>query len=799
MATNGKPTTRFVVSYGNLDVSTAEQMLAPVFIAPRYKLHKAEEGFSDALLRAYDSNGEELVNASGESLIYDKYAKESLCKLPENSTIRWSERTEDSIIDLTSAILLAKNPVLAINTEAVTGSVDAEATNTIDLGDINLVEFVPTVESAVVDGVEVSDISGKLDSKLRGVAVVAGDVVAVKVGEETKYATIVDIEPTYADENGVSVINATTGESSADVVLDASKLDSLSAVSYQIQFIADKSGKATVTTLNGDDDMFLGTYTLSKESVTVGNLGVKLSIADTEAIKAGDTYIVTATPKPVVRYSKVQVDVPFTAGESVSVVFGTQRLTGDYVELSSHNWNANDSEISVSEGASVTITAQLTMEVIQAELYMNYRELLTDYALTLVSNRTDSIADFVGIAHPENPMGMMYACASRVNNAFFYMLSVDDNSDDAYARALEYVAKFENVYSFVPFKQSAAIRSAALAEINKYSNPEVAQYKRLWLAPMTEQEQKIYPTNNAMPTALCKMANGSLTLQSGYSDEINLITAGLKRGDVARLYVGFSADTSSWQTVDVTINRVLDKNKISVNSSASYNICRVEFFHKLNSSEYAEELAQEAASINSARVTLVASDLITWDDTFVDVDKAYLAATLAAMRAAMAPHAPMNEIPVPGFTITDTCKWSDADYETMNDGGVWVVYNDSDNTAVTYHQITTLTDGTIAEEDSAVSNGDSIVRALRTALRAKGISGKANVSDALLSTINSTIVAELNYIQGIPYDAMYGSRILSHVISELYVPESNRQSVVCRVNIELPLPLQDGLFEFNLI
>jgi hypothetical protein len=135
----------------------------------------------------------------------------------------------------------------------------------------------------------------------------------------------------------------------------------------------------------------------------------------------------------------------------------------------------------------------------------------------------------------------------------------------------------------------------------------------------------------------------------------------------------------------------------------------------------------------------------------------------------------------------------------MNDGGVWLVYNNSDNTAVTYHQITTLTDGTVAEEDSAVSNGDSIVRALRTALRLKGISGKANVSEALLSTINSTIVAELNYIQGIPYDAMYGSRILSHVIDALYIPESNRQSVVCRVQITLPLPLQDGLFEFNLI
>lgn len=805
MATNGKPTTRFVVSYGNLDVSTAEQMLAPVFIAPRYILHKAEAGYSDALLRAYDANGAELVTSDGESYVYSKFGA-SLCNMPEGGVIRWADKNDDSVVDLTSAVLLAKNPVLAITDSAISGTVDADAANTVDLGDINLVEFAPTVKSAVVNGKE-TVISGKLSAALQGIALTAGDVVAVTVDKDTKFATVIAVEPTYADGNGESVIDAATGAAGESViVLDASDLTSDVAVSYQIQFVADAAAdatsvKAAVTTLNGDDDLFLGTYDIATAATVVGNLGVKVSV-NAEAIKtikSGDTFIVTATPKPIIRYNKIQLDVPFANSAEVSVVLGTQRLTGDFVEISSHNWNANASEISVTAGAQVAVTPTMSLEILRAELYMNYRELITSDALTLVSSATADVSDFAGVAHPENPMGMFYACASRVSGSFFYMLSVEDNSDDAYIRAIQYVAKFENVYSIVPFKQSAAIRSAALAEITRYSQPEVAQYKRLWLAPRTQQEQLVFPADGTMPTALCKMANGTLTLQSGFTEGINLITAGVKRGDIARLYVGFSAETASWNTVDVVVNRVLDVNKVAVRSGATYNICRVEFFHRLSSSEYAEELGAEAKSINTERVTLVASDMLTWDDTFVDVDKVYLAAALAAMRAALPPHAPMNELPVPGFTVTDVCKWSDGDYEVMNAGGVWVVYNNSDNTAVTYHQITTLTDGTVAEEDSAVSNGDSIVRALRTALRAKGISGKANVSDALISTINSTIVAELNYIQGIPYDAMYGSRVLSHAITELYVPESNRQSIVCRVNIELPLPLQDGLFEFNLV
>lgn len=805
MATNGKPTTRFVVSYGNLDVSTAEQLLAPVFIAPRYIIHKADEGFADALLRAYDAEGNELLTATGESYVYNKFG-ESLCALPEKGAIRWTDKSEDGVVDLTSAVMYAKNPILAINEKAITGTVDSEAANVIDLGKLNVVEFTPTAKTATVDGVE-ENISGKLSTELNDISLTAGDTVAVTVGEETHFATVIEVEPTYAEGNGEVVLDASTGAPADGVVdLDASAMTSDTAISYQVQFIADGSAtatsiKATISTLVGDDDMFLGTYPLSTEAKVVGNLGIKLSVSAEalKTIKAGATYIVTATPKPVIRYNRIQIDLPLTKGSTVSVILGTQRLTGDFVEVSSHNWNANDSEISVSPGATVAITPTKNLEILRSELYMNYRELITSNALTLVSSATTGVAEFAGLAHPDNPMGMMYACASRVAGAFFYMLSVADNSDEAYSQAIQYVAKFENVYSLVPYKQTAAVRSAALSEISKYSQPEVAQYKRLWLAPRAEQEELIYPADPAMPTALCKTTEGRITLSSGYTDERNLVTAGIKRGDIARLYIGYSSDTSSWQTVDLEVSRVLDKNEVAVKSTANYNICRVEFFHRLTSTEYAEAIAAEARAINTERATLVASDMLTWDDTFVDVDKIYLAAALAAMRSALPPHAPMNELAVPGFSITDTCKWSDMDYETMNNGGVWVVYNNSDSTAVTYHQITTLTDGTIAEEDSAVSNGDSIVRALRTALRAKGISGKANVSDALLSTINSTIVAELNYIQGIPYAAMYGSRVLSHAISALYVPESNRQSVVCRVRIELPLPLQDGLFEFNLV
>jgi hypothetical protein len=157
----------------------------------------------------------------------------------------------------------------------------------------------------------------------------------------------------------------------------------------------------------------------------------------------------------------------------------------------------------------------------------------------------------------------------------------------------------------------------------------------------------------------------------------------------------------------------------------------------------------------------------------------------------------MNELVVPGFQINDTMKWTDEDYEVMNRGGVWVVAKNAEGDVVTYHQITTLTDGTIAEEDSVVSNGDEIVRRLRLAVRPYA-SGKCNVTDALITKIKTTLTAELTQLQAEYYADTYGPRVLSFDIDQLYIPEGNKKSLVCSLNIQVPEPMQDGRFNFNL-
>jgi hypothetical protein len=64
--------------------------------------------------------------------------------------------------------------------------------------------------------------------------------------------------------------------------------------------------------------------------------------------------------------------------------------------------------------------------------------------------------------------------------------------------------------------------------------------------------------------------------------------------------------------------------------------------------------------------------------------------------------------------------------------------------------------------------------------------------------LEDTLVATLDQIQNENYSASYGQRILDYALPRLEIPEGNTRSVVCYCDIDLPQPLNDGAFYFNL-
>ena len=420
------------------------------------------------------------------------------------------------------------------------------------------------------------------------------------------------------------------------------------------------------------------------------------------------------------------------------------------------------------------------------ELFVEYRVLLkNEHGFELHTNQEVTSMEWAGVCDSRNPMGMMYAAASgAADGAFFYMLAVDNDAD--YEKAIEYVGQFEDCYSIISYKQTEAVQKAIIATINKYSTPKLARFKRTWLcAPDGVDLTELYTTNS-------KGSALQLTVEKDSADESKL-TFTIADADLFEAEV-MPGDTAVVNGDRYTVAKVLSATEIELSgwdkgelSNLAIKFCR--------ESLKSEKLAAKASEFNSARVNFVVADGLMFAGE--EVSTVYACAALAAQRCALSPHAPMNDMELPGFTITGTTGWTDADYEQMNAGGCWVLYRDIDGRTLTYHQITTLTDGSIAEEDSCVSNDDSIVRTLRQAV-AYLCGGKGNATEQLLGSIRAGLIAAFTRISAEVHPDLYGPRIISWDIRNLYIPEGNSRSIMCDCRIDTPQPTQDSEFHFNL-
>lgn len=755
MATNGKPTTTFAVTYGRLNEQVAQTALAPVLIAPRYAVIDKDDELS--VLGTFSD-----IATSGEA---------------ERS---WPGHTEGAIVDFDSGELFVKDAIIRLNDEAISAAATGSLITLQGAGSVKL------------------GANSALYAQLGGVEVAAGDVVQIeKADGATVTAEVVDIQPTYT-ESEPTIAAMSTNTATSGLTADATGMTTTQAVAYLVKFTEAGADATEVTAeisgILGDEGM-RSTVKLSATPIAIGSSGLKLALGEgSDTIVAGDSFVVTVPEDKPEAYNKVFVNVTVGDITSCSVYFASSKLAAEYTPVATTGWSANEAGLTIGKNIVLNIGGA-SKTLVDGELRMTYRELLTADSMQLYSSNYDGVAEFAGKADPRNPMGMMYACASQVSGGFFYLMAPVADTEQAYIDAVNYVAKFEQVYSSVSYRQTKEIQAAICAMLNKYSSKEISKYKRSWLAPTVKKRSLVYSADAQGAALIGSVKGNKLSLEGAAS----IVAAGIRKGDIVRIYGGAAANRSSFGYSEYEITSVNSATEATLTDvpAGGIGISRVEFLRDLSSAEYAKALAAEARSISNRRVNFVVADKLQWG-SFDDVDKAYLAATLATMRGALPPHAPMNELVIPGFTLVDANKWTDIDYEEMNAGGCWIVYNNDADEVVTYHQITTVTDNTIAEEDSAMSNGDAIVRALRAAVRPIA-AGKANVSTAILATIDKVLRANIDYIKSIDYPDIYGPQILDYEIKDLYIPEGNRKAIRCRVGLELPLPLQDGEFEFNLI
>lgn len=770
MASNARPRTRITQTYGPIGTIADRRALSPVLIAPRYAAHGVGDGYADGSLGTYDVTNNELKN------------------------IPWPANAGNSLIDVDSATLYVSNALLKVNETPLTASSTEDAPNKL------VFDQAVQTENGVTRAPE-----------LGGYDVREGDTLYIaKTGSETVTATVVDVQAQQtaanvsaavygSDNTGTGTVPATTG----------SVFTGSNDITYLLEIVSVNGGtgssgsgsaggtlSARVIALAGATYQATIAFTAG-EATAIDAYGVKLTFASitSTAYRVNDRFQIscTAAKDGAVNIVMINTELPSTHldGDLEVSVCSRNVAVGD-VAVGESMWHATTSNITIEDSIYVAVGESRYM-LMEGDMYVAYREQLLDESLEVIDARSEYAAEFAGLAVPENPMGMWYRLALTAGGTAFYMMSVAEDTDAGYERAVALAGKYEELYAIVCFRQTAAVQAAVSAVIDKYAAPEIAQFKRGWFTPLTTQVSTYYEKNDDGSIILGTIHDSELTLEAPG----NAVSGGVRAGDTVTVVNSFNAVTDSYETKSYTVARVVDSSTVALTNAADVDMMsQVVFSRQMTNAQYANAMAAEARSWNNYRINLVWASSINALG-YTDIDLAYLPGILAALRAASAPHAPLSDVTVPGITITDVEKFTDSEYEAMNDGGVWIVANDSFGNAITYHQITTRTDGTIAEEDSVVSNADSIVREFRFGLHE--FRGNANVTDALLAQMRANIYAIADQIMGRTYAAQYGPQMTAFEIVSLEEDPANNTGIIGTFRPTLPKPFLNGDFTFNLV
>lgn len=778
MATNGKVKSTYSIIYGDLPYEAAEGVLTPVVIGPRYEIHKDASGYSDSYIGRY---------------VYDAAIRPVNYKLADS--VELPARNPDSKLDYDSLKLVATNMYVALGA-GVTGTKVTDSVNkittTVDLAAAGLSRL-----PAIGDKVYVSGSTGS--------------------SNKTVAASIVGLEPTYTFKAPqIMLPNATTPPSSFKFTVTKAGTDTVAVsriITYTVyvKAVSLSSDNQTVESVTIEvkclDNGRVATYVLTSanSNVTLTEISpYKLALNFTN-LKAADISVGTAftvsygsVESAVLKNLTVNTDLSEFTGTLNLLIAGSVDVVAEYI--SSAYWALSDDKISLSPEL---LDAQ-GRKVTECDLAVYYRELIVDYAGTPTLSTAANISDVVGIADPDNPLGLAYAVYAKAVNAYgpagCFFLPVSEDSDKGYADAVAKLGKYTDIYALVPLRgYGTSVDKDFTDFITSKSDKAVGEFKTGWFASELSGKERLTVVNAAGSELkdVTALADGTSTISLIEGDAAR---SGVKSGDIVSIHFGGDYSTGSASTVEFEVESVVSGSAIKLKRStpsACKGLYRITILRPLSSEEFADVSIAAAKRINSHRVKYIVADQLNFD-TFENVDKYYAAVSNATIRAALPPHAPLTDVILPGFSITETFTISDADMNRMDEGGVWVLYNTTTGEVRNYHQTTTKVDGKVSEEDSVVANTDSIIREIQGATRELS-SGSSNASDKILKSIEGKIHAVMTAIAAEDYGDKYGPRFESYEVVKLIRPDSNRQRIKCRTRIVTTLPLSDSEYEFAIM
>ncbi|MBQ3342593.1 MAG: hypothetical protein IJG84_11905 [Kiritimatiellae bacterium] len=477
-------------------------------------------------------------------------------------------------------------------------------------------------------------------------------------------------------------------------------------------------------------------------------------------------------------------------------------------------------------------------EVLFADLYLTYRELLTDYADTFHNiTGASEVARSLGTVDPDNPLAMgvyMAALNAATDDGDeappVYFMAVPSDDVDGYSEVLEVATLNDRAYVFAPTTQDEAVLELVRNHVLEMSTKTVKQWRiAAASAKVPETEAKLSPASNmqghpyfAIPL---KKSGGAETGGSDYNQlrivkstsnvtgntDIDLrSTNKLVAGDT----IYFNPHTNKWGETDwdeYVVTAVINKYTVEVEGTIdvtgleadtnNYVPAKIEAFHAYTDYESAEKVASVSKSMASRRMlnvfppvfrSAIPGNQDSYDANTVHSDGLtmitgeFAACAVAGLISATEPQQPITNVTVRGIDDIPLTyqKYNKTELDLIASGGTFIIAQDLPGDLVyVRHQITTAyPDGNLnTAELSITKNVDSISYAFADTFRP--YYGKYNITPELVAILENLAGQLISQFGG--SNSVYGPQLITDQTSIKYV----RQNVLMKDHVDVAISL----------